>query len=226
VQRLLNQVPINNIISALTFEIFSRLKEVTKVLHHLTAAMSDLQRDVDFLKSNVRRSEPRSEEAANDCANGGFWGGAGGRGEGVRGRAEGRGAGEATVLNDLRRDVTEIRREMNDFRRDMNDFRRDVNDFRQEMRIKEPPCAPAPNSVPDPNSVVAELVCGGVTGADGRRRWLSKEADKKRQGKERAMARGESTELNSFQDTDAGKTRMVLPKAERQVLGFWEWFRV
>jgi hypothetical protein len=120
---------------------------------------------------------------------------------------------------------------MNDFRRDMNDLRRNV-DFRQEMRIKEPPCAPAPNSVPDPssvpapNSVVAELVCGGVTGADGRRRWLSKEADKKRQGKERAMARGESTELNSFQDTDAGKTRIVLPKAERQVLGFWERLRV
>jgi hypothetical protein len=209
---------------ALTFEKFSRLREVTKVLHHLTAAMSDLKRNVDFLKSNVRRSEPRSGET-NECANGGFGGGRGGRGEGVRGPAEGVGA--ATVLSDLQRDVTEMRREMNDIRRDMKDFRRDMNDFRQEMRIKEASCAPAPemrvnvkeaSCAPSPNSVVAELVGGGGTETHRRRRWLSKDADKKGKGKERAMARGEGT--------DAGMTSIVFPKAERQVLGFWERFRV
>ena len=122
------------------------------------------------------------------------------------------GVGAATALNDLQRDVTEMRREMNDFRRDMNDFRRDVNDFRQEMRVKEASCAPAQNSV------VAELVGGGGTETHGRRRLLSKDADKRRKGKERAMARGEGT--------DAGMTSIVFPKAERQVLGFWERLRV
>ena len=152
------------------------------------------------------------------------------------------GVGAATALNDLQRDVTEMRREMNDFRRDMNDFRRDVNDFRQEMRVKEASCAPAremrvnvkeascapapemrvivkeASCAPAPNSVVAELVDGGGTETHGRRRLLSKDADKRRKGKERAMARGEGT--------DAGMTSIVFPKAERQVLGFWERLRV
>ena len=148
------------------------------------------------------------------------------------------GVGAATALNDLQRDVTEMRREMNDFRRDMNDFRRDVNDFRQEMRVKEASCAPAremrvnvkeascapapemrvivkeASCAPAQNSVVAELVGGGGTETHGRRRLLSKDADKRRKGKERAMARGEGT--------DAGMTSIVFPKAERQLLGFWE----